>query len=244
MTKYLGYGYTNNRGVARLQYAPNGEELTHSGYKNNNEYDTDVTAKFTNKTKEYTSNKKHYPADLGYIFYDNQTTDKRNEYFDGYPLQYVQNGYLYFSRSNPNLVYNTPITLLPNEHWIFEVEVMQSSNPTGMGIAFSDKASYGRWEYKWSLNVSGKLVLKLTVGSVIFDESPSGLIHYNVWYRFKWEFNNGELICSCYDGEDLVYSVTSTPPSSVFNAPIYVCCSSATAEGTKFRNIKIRKLEE
>ena len=34
MTKtYLGYGYTNSRGVARLQYNPNNELLEKSGYK-------------------------------------------------------------------------------------------------------------------------------------------------------------------------------------------------------------------
>ena len=81
MTKtYLGYGYTNSRGVARLQYNPNDELLEKSGYKNNNNYDTQVSASFTHQSKEYESNKKYYegtPIPSSCLYYNDgtRTTD-------------------------------------------------------------------------------------------------------------------------------------------------------------------------
>ena len=61
MTKtYLGYGYTNNRGVAKLEYTPNNEKLTTTGYKNTHTNNTNITAQITHKNKTYNSNTKHY----------------------------------------------------------------------------------------------------------------------------------------------------------------------------------------
>lgn len=250
MTKtYLGYGYTNNRGVAKLEYTPNNEKLTTTGYKNTHTNNTQITAQITHKNKTYTSNTKQYngitlPTDdpNDYIFYDDQTTNKTNQYQCKYnsPLQYVQNEYIKVGGEDATQ-YVTPITIQNNDHWIFEAETLNAEDITSLGISLMNVGSVTirlTWTYEDS---KLRLSSNIRCSSSKLNESPANILSTNKWYKFKWEINNGQLISSCYNDNTLIYSTTITLPD-LYNTSLYFGVYGAN--NTKFRNIKIKKVED
>lgn len=121
MTKnYLGYGYTNNRGVAKLEYTPNNEKLTTTGYKNTHTNNTQITAQITHKNKTYNSNTKQYNGiTLPTILYSNDGTKTDLQLPDGGTCttngEYLTLGDCYRKR------FMLPVTL--NGDWEFSFDL-------------------------------------------------------------------------------------------------------------------------
>lgn len=256
MTKtYLGYGYTNNRGVARLQYAPNGEELTHSGYKNNNDYDTDVIAKFTNKTKEYESNKKHYPTTtphIEYIFCDDQSTDKRDYYefrglsspnstMDWYSVSRVYA--VYVDSSDPLeqglLQCKEGVQINDTDEWIVELEFKRKSFASDEGWIIDISYPYNNistvHEFRWYPQY-----LRVTGGDRTIDEDI--VRHYDEWYRLVFHIiRNESMETSLYDmNEECIHN--STLPLKEGASGKAFLQYVARIDNGMIRNVKIGKV--
>lgn len=242
MTKnYLGYGYTNSRGVARLQYNPNDEQLTQSGYKNTHTNNTQITAQITHKNKTYTSNTKQYNGITEQIiFQDNQTTNKTNSYnirATG-TITYHQNEYLQISDSSiatrRNATINNPINT--SDNIIFEADIYAVT-------------SIGWWAGLVILK-DNKDTLCFTLGTDIrelindsnkFVDYLNGTYSPNQWYHMKLELNNGNFILSIYSEDTLIETCTHQIPSEFESIQGYIGFNLPSENDLRVRNVKLQQ---
>ncbi|MEE1227202.1 MAG: hypothetical protein UHM08_08895 [Bacteroidales bacterium] len=252
MTKnYLGYGYTNSRGVARLQYNPNDELLEKSGYENTNNYDTQVSASFSHQSKEYESNKKYYEKQTPseeIIVFDDQSTDKRSMYITSPPnvvLEYVPNEYIQVPRDDIIDTYvNDPIYVEEGKKFKIEYELYSGSavymnmftttqwsatESEGIAIYFSGTAfdfSYCTKGENWHELVDGYL------SSQIREK----------WVKYQYEIIGNYLTCDVSIGGDSIGLIQSSIPN--FTKKSYFVGVTAYDNILRIRNFKISKMEE
>lgn len=237
MTKtYLGYGYTNNRGVAKLKYNPQGQELTTTGYKNTHNHNTQITAQFTKQNKTYTSNTKQYegitePTTEPIDYYDNQSTDKRAEYITvpNSSIGYVQNGYL--SVDSASLRYNTPLIIQNNDHWLFGVEFLITTATNFCIGLYSDTEFVQLHQYRDYLKVESDL-------GNIYTFPYTNHITPSIWNVMTLNIADGNI--SIYNNQGNI-SASISYPSHLIDTPLYFGIASENTN--QIKNIKIKKVE-
>ena len=242
MTKtYLGYGYTNNRGVAKLEYTPNNEKLTTTGYKNTHTNNTQITAQITHKNKTYTSNTKQYTGQTTQIlFQDDQTTNKTNQYnirTTG-TITYHQNEYLQISDSSIATGRVATINNLINtsDNIIFEADIYAvTSIGSWAGVTIQKDNGDGLYfllssEIRKLINHSNRFVTYL-----------SGTYYPNQWYHFELELKKGDFILSIYSEDTLIGTCTYQIPSEFESIQGHIGFSLPSENDLRVRNVKLQQ---
>ena len=159
--KLVGYGYTNNKGIATLDYDADGNPLQTSGYTGTGAGNIDFIAQYHDGTSEFVS--KTYSIQ-DYLFYDDGITTPKTanwtNYSDRLTVSVDETGTtLLRDASSGTGYYLTPSAY--STPFAIEFEIIAISNKTSNGIDFAVNGSDNNKTFN-ALSISSGDTVKIT----------------------------------------------------------------------------------